>query len=62
MNTNWLSGGCLNRKITGMWIKKYALSGVLSKMPVNQSVYDWAVETGMFTPKSEYQQTPKFIQ
>jgi len=46
----------------GMWIKKYALSGVLTKMPVNQSIYDWAVEIGKFTPKSKLQQTPKFIQ
>ena len=45
-----------------IWIKKYALSGVLTKMPVNQSIYDWAVEAGKFTPKSEYQQTSKFIQ
>ena len=44
------------------WIKKHSLSGVLTKMPLNQSVYDWAVETEMFTPKSEFHQKPVFIQ
>jgi len=45
-----------------MWIKKYSLSGILTKMPINQSIYDWTIETGKFAPKSELQQTPKFIQ
>jgi len=45
-----------------MWIKKYSLSGILTKMPINRSIYDWAIETGTFIPKSELQQTPKFIQ
>jgi len=45
-----------------MWIKKHSLSGVLTRMPLNQGVYDWATETNMFTPKSELQQTPTFIQ
>jgi len=44
------------------WIKKYSLSGVLTKMPLNQSVYDWAVEKEMFTPKTEFHKKPGFIQ
>ena len=44
------------------WIREYKLSGVLTKMPVNQSIYHWATETGMFRPKSDLQQTPQFIQ
>jgi hypothetical protein len=44
------------------WIKKHSLSGMLTKMPINQGIYDWAIETGTFVPKSLFQQTPTFIQ
>ena len=44
------------------WIKKYGLSGLLTKYPLNEGVYDWAIENHYFTPKNEQQKTPVFIQ
>jgi hypothetical protein len=44
------------------WISKYALSGMLEKMPVDKSTYDWAIKSGKFTPKKEYQKSAAFIQ
>lgn len=35
------------------------MSGVLTKYPVNIPLFDWAIERGFFTPKSELQQGPK---
>ena len=37
------------------WIKEYKFSGVLTKMPLNKCIYNWATETGMFRPKSDLQ-------
>ncbi|MET3382216.1 MULTISPECIES: hypothetical protein [Variovorax] len=43
------------------WIKKHALTGVLTKYPVGISVYEWAIESGNFKVKSEKDSTPEFI-
>ena len=43
------------------WIGKYSLSGVLTKYPVDISVYDWALETKQFLPKREEHVSPSFI-
>lgn len=44
------------------WIVKHGLSGVLTKMPIDQSVYDWAVAQDVFRPKRADQTTASFIQ
>jgi hypothetical protein len=44
------------------WIRKYSLTGTLTKMPVDISVYDWAIENGKFKPKRDSQKTGEFIQ
>ncbi|OCG17922.1 hypothetical protein A9G09_01045 [Gilliamella sp. wkB292] len=44
------------------FIKKNLLSGVLTKMPLNKSVYEWTTENGFFEPKTDYQHSSKFIQ
>ena len=44
------------------WISQYSLSGILTKMPVDKSIYNWAIETEMFIPKKDYQKGSKFIQ
>jgi hypothetical protein len=44
------------------FIKKYSLSGILTKMPLNKSVYEWTIEKGFFEPKRDYQHSSKFIQ
>ena len=35
------------------WIKKYKLTGMLSAMPLNQGLFDWAVENGALNMKKE---------
>ncbi|NDV66711.1 hypothetical protein [Bacteroides sp. 224] len=44
------------------WIKNNKLSGVLIEYPLDISLYEWAISSGLFTPKNELQETPKFIQ
>lgn len=43
------------------WIKKYQLTGVLTKYPLGVSAYDWAIESGNFKNRSERDSTPEFI-
>ncbi len=43
------------------WILKHRLSGILTKYPIDMGVYDWALETGIFKPKKEYQTEAKFV-
>jgi hypothetical protein len=50
------------RTLAEHWIRKYSLSGTLTRYPVNISVYDWVIEKDYFKPKKEYQSSPRFIQ
>jgi hypothetical protein len=43
------------------WIRRLRLTGTLTKYPVGQSAYDWAIESGAFTPKSDKHRSPKFV-
>nr|BAJ06985.1 putative uncharacterized protein [uncultured bacterium] len=43
-------------------IRKYGLEGTLTAFPPNSLVYDWAISKGLFKPKRETQQAPRFIQ
>lgn len=40
------------------WIDKYGLTGVLTRYPVNISVYDWALENRFFSPKKKNMKAP----
>ena len=42
------------------WIAKIRATGILTKMPMNSSVYDWAIESGKFSPKGPHQTGPKY--
>ena len=44
------------------WIEKYKISGMLSKYPIDISIYDWTIMKGFFKPKRDDQTTPDFIQ
>ncbi|MDR6923723.1 hypothetical protein [Chryseobacterium sp. 2987] len=44
------------------WIKKYSLSGILNKYPVDIGLYDWAVQKDFFTVENEYQKGSEFVQ
>lgn len=44
------------------WIRKHSLSGVLGQYPVDEGLYDWAIEENLFTIKNEHQKEAGFIQ
>ena len=44
------------------WIEKYKISGMLSKYPIDISIYDWTILKGFFKPKRDDQKTPDLIQ
>ena len=44
------------------WIKSNYLSGILMEYPVDQSCYDWAIESGYFKEKSVIDRSPTFIE
>jgi hypothetical protein len=44
------------------WIAKHALSGVLTKYPVDEGMWDWAIREGHWRPKREDQKAPEFVQ
>ena len=44
------------------WIQVNRLNGTLTQYPVGISVYDWAVQEGLFKPKKEEHSLPSFIQ
>jgi hypothetical protein len=51
-----------SKELAEDWIVRYGVSGVLTKMPVNIGVYDWAVANDYFLPKYPSQKSPEFIQ
>lgn len=44
------------------WIHDSKVNGVLTMLPLNTCVYDWAISNGGFVPKNTYQTEPEFIQ
>ncbi len=56
------SGVFLSRELADAWIAQHQLSGSLSPFPVNTGAYDYAIETGAFTPTKESEKTSEFIQ
>jgi hypothetical protein len=55
------SGVFTDQTLAEEWIKRNKLTGTLTAYPINQGVYDWAVESGFFTPKRDDQRTASFI-
>jgi hypothetical protein len=56
------SGVFIDKDAAMQWISKHKLSGVLTQYPLNQGVYDWAIDNGVFEPKKEYENSPDYIQ
>ena len=44
------------------WIQQYVLSGLLTAYPIDQPVYDWAVQSQIIRSTKDEQQTAQFIQ
>jgi hypothetical protein len=52
----------LSLELAETGIKKKGVSGILTAYPINTSVYEWAIQNGVFRPKPSYQNLPEFIQ
>jgi len=70
IHTVWLFHGADGRFAGGVftdialaekWIFEHRLTGVLTEYPVNTGVFNWAIDTGLFTPKKEEHHSPAFI-
>ena len=74
MNSVWVfnktnasfSGGVFSElALAEKWIKENRLSGIITKYPVDQGVFDWAIENNMHSIKpeklSEKSKQPNFI-
>ena len=46
---------------TPVWIHKHGLSGLLTRYPVAEGAYDYAISRGFFRPKTPQQLTAKFV-
>lgn len=55
------SGVFTDKEIAENWIKKHKLAGVLTLYPVNEGVYDWAINNKLFTPKKDSERASEFI-
>lgn len=56
------SGAFDNKDSAVRWIKKHELSGVLTRYPLGQGVYEWSIENEFFIPKKEHEFSADFIQ
>jgi hypothetical protein len=50
------------RERADAWILANRLCGTLTKYPVDVSLYDWAIDAGIFKPKRDYHRDPEFIE
>jgi hypothetical protein len=52
---------CFSDRIKAeQWIERVKATGVLTKMPIDQSVFDWAIENDKFSPRGPHQTSPKY--
>jgi len=52
-NSKFPSGIFQDKKLAQKWISEKALTGTLSAMPLNESVFDWAIQNDALTLKKE---------
>jgi hypothetical protein len=56
------SGVFSSRENAERWIQAHRLSGVLTRYPLDEGSYQWALANGTFTVKRAAQSSPEFIQ
>jgi hypothetical protein len=56
------SGVFTTRERAEAWIAANGLGGMLTKYPLDLSVYEFAIENGWFTPSRDDHRSPAFIQ
>lgn len=61
-NGNRFAGGVFtSQDLADAWIQKHALTGMLTKYPLDIGVWEWAIEAGKFSVKREKDSSPEFI-
>lgn len=53
------SGVFSTREKAEAWINKHGLTGVLTKYPLDEGAWGWAIREGYFTPTRDDQKTPR---
>lgn len=61
-NSNFPSAVFSAKEQAIVWIKDFGLSGILTKYPVDISVYEWSIQNNYFLPKNEDKKSSKFIE
>ena len=61
-NGTFTSGVFTQLPLAEEFIQKHKLSGIVTLYPLDEGVYDWAIDNNFFTPKKEHQFTSNFIQ
>jgi hypothetical protein len=56
------SGAFTTKKKAEDWINKHNLTGILTKYPLNEGIYDWALNNGFFEVRKEDHKKSEFIQ
>jgi hypothetical protein len=59
--SNFPSAVFNSRELAEEWISEHNLTGTLTRYPLDEGVYEWAVRRGYFTPKRNDQKTAEFI-
>lgn len=71
MDSVWIFNGSNSRFSSGVfsslekakkWIKENKLTGVLTKYPIDEGTYHWAIRNDFFEVKKTNQSEPLFIQ
>jgi hypothetical protein len=55
------SGVFSSLHIAEEWIRRHALSGIVTLYRVDVGAYDWAVDNGYFKPSKPHHETSEFI-
>jgi hypothetical protein len=59
--SNFPSAVFTTRELAEVWISKHALSGTLTRYPLDLGVYEWATDRGYFAAKRDDQRSAEFI-
>ena len=51
-----------DREKAEAWIARHGLSGTLTRYPIDEPIYEWAIVRGFFKPTREDQSGAAFIQ
>ena len=60
-NGRFAGGIFTSRAKAEAWITENALSGVLTRYPVDVGVHEWAISQGLFTPTKPHESEPDFV-